>query len=256
MLPGTTTCPMKIDDTQNERSVCPSRRVRRKEETKERLFEAGMHLLSERDFDAVTVEMITEAAEVSKGTFFNYFANKEAIVGYFFETQLLLMTDILQGHQTLSAFEMPLQWCNSPHTESAEGSVGGPLWRQIVMMTHLIAERDGRSKRFTRNQLALTLTNPYVRTASLNVRQRVIETGVELVQLGQLSGELRTDLPADALADYLINVYFNTLFSWAQSEADDSLHDAIERIYALVWEGIGHTPEQTLPNHSNLIKET
>src|SRR5438105_9812722 len=74
-----------------------SRRERRRTETRERLLEAALRLLSERDFDAVTVEMITEAADVGKGTFFNYFANKEAIVAYLFESRLRLLTEILSA---------------------------------------------------------------------------------------------------------------------------------------------------------------
>ncbi len=72
------------------------RRERRRVETRERLYEAAMTLLSERDFEAVTIEMITEAADVGKGTFFNHFANKEAIVGYRYERTLPFLTEMLQ----------------------------------------------------------------------------------------------------------------------------------------------------------------
>ena len=68
------------------------RRERRRQETRERLFQSAMRLLSERDYTEVTVEMITEAADVGKGTFFNYFLTKEAVISYRFEQQFQLLS--------------------------------------------------------------------------------------------------------------------------------------------------------------------
>lgn len=41
---------------------------------------AAMRLFDERGYEAVTIDQITEAAGVSRTTFFNYFATKEAVV--------------------------------------------------------------------------------------------------------------------------------------------------------------------------------
>jgi AcrR family transcriptional regulator len=45
-------------------------------------------LIAERGFPNVTVEDITEAADVGKGTFFNYFATKDHVLGVMAEIQL------------------------------------------------------------------------------------------------------------------------------------------------------------------------
>jgi len=58
-----------------------SRRERKKRETRERLLTAAWDLFQKKGFDATTVAEITEAADVAKGTFFNYFASKEAMLG-------------------------------------------------------------------------------------------------------------------------------------------------------------------------------
>src|SRR5262252_2533188 len=64
------------------------RRERRKEETRKQIFQAAMKLFGKKGVFATTVEEITEAADVGKGTFFNYFPSKEAILSALAERQL------------------------------------------------------------------------------------------------------------------------------------------------------------------------
>src|SRR5437868_13677959 len=64
------------------------RRQRRSAETRERLFRAALKLFAEKGFTETTVEDITNAADVGKGTFFNYFPSKEHILIAFSEMQL------------------------------------------------------------------------------------------------------------------------------------------------------------------------
>src|SRR5688572_9909759 len=65
-----------------------SRRERKKDETRKRIFKAAVKLFKDKGFEATTVDEITERADVAKGTFFNYFPKKEAILGYLSEVRL------------------------------------------------------------------------------------------------------------------------------------------------------------------------
>src|SRR3977135_1732145 len=63
-----------------------SRRERKKEETRERIFKAACKLFRDKGCESTTIDDIAEKADVAKGTFFNYFPRKEAVLGYLSET--------------------------------------------------------------------------------------------------------------------------------------------------------------------------
>ncbi|MBY3246991.1 TetR family transcriptional regulator [Rhizobium laguerreae] len=56
------------------------RRERKRRQTRERIEQAAMTLFLQRGFEATTIENITEAADVSKRSFFDYFPSKEEVV--------------------------------------------------------------------------------------------------------------------------------------------------------------------------------
>jgi AcrR family transcriptional regulator len=58
----------------------PARRSPRAERTRAALIAAGRRLFCERAVDAVTVDDIVQAAEVAKGSFYNHFVDREALV--------------------------------------------------------------------------------------------------------------------------------------------------------------------------------
>ena len=68
-------------------------RERNKADIRERLFRAAFEQFGARGFTATTVEDITAAADVAKGTFFNYFPTKEHLLTEFSELRL----EIIRG---------------------------------------------------------------------------------------------------------------------------------------------------------------
>ena len=65
-------------------TILSSRRERKKQQTRTHLLSTAIRLMTERGFDALTVEEIADAADVGKGTIYNYFKTKEDIVVAFF----------------------------------------------------------------------------------------------------------------------------------------------------------------------------
>ena len=67
-------------------------RERKKQQTRQLIFETAAHLFAARGFDAVTVAEVARAADVSEMTVFNYFPTKEDLFFagmQFFEERLL-----------------------------------------------------------------------------------------------------------------------------------------------------------------------
>ena len=57
----------------------PNRRECRKLATRQALLDATQALLGKRSFDALSVDEIVERADVARGTFYNYFVDKDAL---------------------------------------------------------------------------------------------------------------------------------------------------------------------------------
>ena len=58
----------------------PGRRQRKKQLTRDALFQAAMELFAAKGYDRTAVHEITDAVDVSERTFFRYFASKEDLV--------------------------------------------------------------------------------------------------------------------------------------------------------------------------------
>jgi AcrR family transcriptional regulator len=58
----------------------PSRREAKKDSTRRAIVDAAVRLFAKRGFDGATVEELAAAADVGKGTIYNYFRTKEDIV--------------------------------------------------------------------------------------------------------------------------------------------------------------------------------
>lgn len=71
---------MTIDDASARAPMQMSRRERKKRETRRRILDAAIALMSERGYDRVKVEEIAARADVANATFFLHFPTKASLI--------------------------------------------------------------------------------------------------------------------------------------------------------------------------------
>ena len=196
-------------------SKLPDRRSRRSAEIHERLFRAALDLFASKGFAETTVEDITNAADVGKGTFFNYFPSKDHALLAFAEMQLAKLRDAVE---------------QARHTSQ-------PIPQFFRSLAALMTAEPVRNPGVVRVLLLAFLSNPAVRKAMLDLQDRVLALHTELIQLGQDRGEIRGDLPAAEIALVFRQTIFGTLLIWSLY-GDSSLKSRIESAFEVVWSGL------------------
>jgi AcrR family transcriptional regulator len=207
-----------------------SRRERRSAELRERLFRSAIALFASKGYNETTVEDITEAADVGKGTFFNYFPSKEHILTAFAEMQLAKLESVVREAK-LSDQPMP-----------------DVLRGLILRMT----EEPIRNPAIIRALLQGNLSSVPVRNAMVRIHERNRALIGQLIQHGQQRGEIRSDVPAEELAQAWRQMIFGTLLFWSLY-GDTSLTERVETALRMLWEGIG-AKKQVEEEHTSRVK--
>lgn len=170
------------------------RRERAKLERRERLYEAALSLFREQEYDATTVDQIAKAAGMAKGTFFNYFATKDAILRYLGAREIgrLGRVALSSNHGRSSAISKLKGLLSSlgANLESDRALVG-LIFRRGVSVPDLLA---GDAGGFSLQPIA-----------SLLIRQ------------AQRTGEVNPRLDPDAIAAALDALYLQQLVRWCES---------------------------------------
>jgi len=196
-------------------SSSSDRRTRRSAELRERIFRSALDLFAQKGFSETTVEDITNAADVGKGTFFNYFPSKDHILLAFGEMQLARLREAVdEARQT-----------------------NEPLPKFLRSLTTRMTEEPARNPDLIRVLLLAFLSNPDVRQAMLDLQTRVLALHSEMIQLGQERGEIRKDLPPIEIAQVFRQVIFGTLLIWSLY-GDASLQSRMDSAFEIVWTGL------------------
>jgi AcrR family transcriptional regulator len=171
----------------------PNRRERHRSEMRGRIFRAALDLFAERGFLQTTVEDITEAADVGKGTFFNYFPTKEHVLAQYGEERIQQIERALEhvregGQSALDALE-------GLATDLAGQSSESPDLLRAVFAAHLSC------------------------SPVLAGLQKRIQVGRELLEqifaLGQKRGEIRRDHSPAELSRLMRLIFMGVTVAWA-----------------------------------------
>jgi len=191
------------------------RRQRRAAETRVRLFRCALQLFAERGFPNVTVEDITEAADVGKGTFFNYFESKDHVLGVMAEIQLGKVREAV----TLA--------------ESGKQTIQSVLHRLFLR----VAEEPGRSPDLARALISSFLASKAVRgliDRNFSEGRKMI---ARVVAAGQKRGEIDPRLKKKKVALQLQQAFMGTLLLWSL-QGRPALEAWVEESFQHFWRAI------------------
>ncbi|PTX06221.1 TetR family transcriptional regulator [Achromobacter mucicolens] len=197
-----------------------SRRERKRQQTLDHLTQTAWRLFEALGYDAITMEQIAAQADVSKGTLYNHFPVKEALLAHRFHVELAAsLVDLwptLKALPTLAARLTRLLHASAHWSESHRAYLGPYLRYRFATM-----QAGGRDdERHPRSGL-----------------QRVFAT---LIQDAQAANQARSDLEADLLAHHLQFLYLGALLRWLD-QPGASLKQEFDAAIALFVGGVGRS---------------
>lgn len=171
----------------------PGLRERKRQQTLDHLAQTAYRLFETLGYDAVTMEQIAAQADVSKGTLYNHFPVKEALLAHRFHTELAASAaDLLPALRAQPDFAKRLKRVlhASAHWSESNRAYLGPYlrYRLSTLRADDVTEKSPRSG-----------------------MQALFEG---LIAQGQAAGQLRTDLSAERLAHQLQFLHLGALLRW------------------------------------------
>lgn len=187
-------------------------RTRRREDTRQRLFEAAVELIAEKGFSATTVDDIALRAKVAKGTVYYNFASKTALFEELLRHGIGLLTD-----------EFRAAVKGLPPREAVAALIRAQLEyiRRYRAFAQLLLSEMWRTNREWQQTLVL-------------LREQAIGTIAETVQAGVDAGDLPDDLDVRVAASALFGVGLVVAVDWLVFQPDRPIEDVERSLLGLV----------------------
>ncbi|MER7332457.1 MULTISPECIES: TetR family transcriptional regulator [unclassified Micromonospora] len=187
-------------------------RSRRREDTRQRLFEAAVQLIAEQGFSATTVDDIAARAGVAKGT-----------VYYNFESKTVLFEELLRHGIGLLTAEFRAAVAGLPPREALAALVRAELEyiRRYRAFAQLLLSEMWRTNREWQQTLRL-------------LRGEAIEVIAETVRSGVAVGDLPADLDVRTASSALFGVGLVVAVDWLVFQPDRPIEDVEEALLGIV----------------------
>lgn len=195
-----------------------SLREKKKIDTKNKIFEVSGRLFKEKGIENTTVDEIVQEAGIGKGTFFNYFPSKAALLLYFVEQKEDLTYSQIKREIGRSI----------------------PTKEKIKNTLVFVAKTNEKDKELTK-MFVFEYIRHYGVGSRLDDRKspRLNNIIYGLIEDGVKKGTLKSDIEVRKAADIITAIYFHSLLEWLWSEIDYSFSDDISEKIDFVFDGIG-----------------
>ncbi|MFC6617182.1 TetR/AcrR family transcriptional regulator [Deinococcus radiophilus] len=192
-----------------------SLRERQKERRRTEIYQAAIALFKECGFDNTTASEIAEASGVSRGTFFNYYPYKEAVLLDYGSAVVQRLQ--AEAEVQLAAGKAPLE--------------------ALYDVWNLLADENTRERDLF-PPLAYEVMNPNPERAGAAYRALQLSRVVEVILTPvQQAGELRSDLSLARISNLIADTYLLVALRWSAYGTGRSLHDELRLSLDLLLSG-------------------
>lgn len=197
--------------------------LRRRQSPRKRILEAARHLFAERGSETVTMAEVAAAAGVARATVFNHFGSKHA-----------LLEGITEG--VLAFYQVMLD------EAVADRETPTPqLVRSLFDVMARGVEEDIRFHRAAFREIAKLSLGLDEGGPGQRARQANLEGMRQLMERGQLRGELTRKHRAEDLASAFGAQIYGTVTHWLYDDASESLPERMTRAAEVFLDGAAAT---------------
>ena len=183
-----------------------NRRERKKEQTRSKIIAVAIQLFRKEGFSETAIDDILAQADVSRGTLYNYFPDKDSILAGYFQQK------IAAAGETFRTKVLRLK------------GIRTQLKALLDLMHRLLAEDAELAKVYLRYRLKDIGT-----TSDSSQRKGIENLVAEVVQAAQAAHEIRTDLPPAISARNFQLLFMGFLVAGVQAGAADAAQDRLDR---------------------------
>ncbi|MGC1379124.1 MAG: TetR/AcrR family transcriptional regulator [Anaerolineales bacterium] len=196
-------------------------RERNKQRVTQRIIAAAMELFKARGCQQTTMDDIAAKAEISRGTLFNYFPSKDALL-------------LPWGQEILQQYVQPKLTAyldTQPSTMQVLQFLFAGMGENFLASPDVVrAFMDEALKPKNKPHMALARTG-------------MLEIFAQVLRYGQARGEVRTDIPLDNMADYVSALQTGLLFRLFESTQLEDSSQEIARLLMFIEAGLAAPSE-------------
>lgn len=207
----------------------PSRRNRQKAATRARIIKSALDLLSKQEYGATTIEQITEAADVGKGTFFNYFPSKEHLLNEVGKEQLSIIKAVDENALVKSV----------------------DTKKVFKKLFFALAKLFVNNPILARNLILANLSNESARELlAKNIKKRT-QLLIKLVKKGQELGSIQRNIKPEMVANWYQHIHFGNLM-YCALQPTKKIKNWVQFSFEQFWKSIATETNDTTSNRSKV----
>ena len=194
-----------------------SRIERKKEETRKKIINVAVDLFNTQGLEITTMEQIAKEVDIAKGTLYNYFPGKDEIINEYIRQSF----SIKNPDRIARLRELP------------------DTRTRMLMIIRNLLEGVRRQKDIFEKYIIYQVQNMISFHRDEQVRSGIHLLIIEIITLGQASGEIRKDFPDYILIDLFDFVFIEIAKEFYRDPDGFAADAAIERGVDLFINGVG-----------------